>query len=261
MRVAIFQSALAGLTPSQRIERLATVLAGTDADLVLCPELFLTGYAVGDDLRRLAEPADGASARRIADICRLHRKAVVYGFAEPVGQALYNAALAIGPDGATLAHHRKLAVPPGFELDYFVPGHGLTIFELAGVRLGLLICYDAEFPEAVRATAEAGAEAILVPTALGAQWDQVAHRVIPARAFENGVYLAYANHAGREGAVTFLGASCIIGPDGRDLARAGADEGVIAAAIDGVAVARAQARLPYFRDLRDLRPRLAPRGS
>ncbi len=256
MRAAIYQSALAGLTPPERIERLAQVVAGTDADLVLCPELFLSGYAVGEALRAEAEAVDGHSVRRIAEIARRHRKAIVYGFPELSGNSLFNSALAIGPGGALLAHHRKLAIPPGFELDYFTPGSGLTLFELGGMKLGLLICYDSEFPEAVRATAEAGAQAILVPTALGAQWAVVAEKVIPARAFENGVYMLYANHGGTEGAVRFLGASCIVGPDGRDLARARSDETVIAADLDTQAVAKAQARLPYHVDLRQLRPRL-----
>lgn len=260
MRAAIYQSALAGLTPGERIERLASVVQATDADLVLCPELFLSGYAAGDALRQHAEPADGPAARGIAGIARKHRKAIVYGFPEPAGDALLNAALAIGPDGALLAHHRKLAIPPGFERDYFSPGSGLTLFQLGGLRFGLLICYDAEFPEAVRATSEAGVQAILVPTALGAQWLVVAEKVIPARAFENGVYMLYANHAGVEGSVTFLGGSCIVGPDGRDLARAGANEAVIAADLDAGAVARAQARLPYFGDLAALKPRLVRPG-
>ena len=199
----------------------------------------------------------GPRLDRIAEIARRHRKAIVYGFSERSGDVLFNAALAFGPDGSLLAHHRKLAIPPGFERDYFVPGSGLTLFTLGGLKLGLLICYDAEFPEAVRATAVAGAQAILVPTALGSQWSVVAEKVIPARAFENGVYMLYANHAGTEGAVTFLGGSCIVGPDGRDRDRAGSDEAVIAADLDAETVAKAQARLPYHADLRALRPRLA----
>lgn len=257
MRAAIFQSALAGLTPLERIERLATVVAATHADLVLCPELFVSGYAVGDALRDHAEAADGPSAARIAGIARAHRKAIVYGFPERKDNTIFNAALAFGPDGTRLAHHRKLAIPPGFERDYFAAGSGLTLFAFGGLRLGLLICYDSEFPEAVRATAEAGAQAILVPTALGAQWDVVAEKVIPARAFENGVYMLYANHAGMEGALTFLGSSCIVGPDGRDCARAREGTAVIAADLDAVAVARSQARLPYVHELTGLRPRLA----
>ncbi|MEZ5926284.1 MAG: carbon-nitrogen hydrolase family protein [Hyphomicrobiaceae bacterium] len=259
MRIAIYQSALAGLMPADRLEHLARTVQETDAELILCPELFLSGYAVGEELRRLAEPADGPSAARISGLARMNRKAIVYGFPEASKEALYNSALAFGADGALMAHHRKLAIPPGFERTYFTPGTGLTIFTLGEIKLGLLICYDAEFPEAVRATAEAGAHVLLVPTALGAQWPIVAERVIPARAFENGLYVAYANHAGTEGDVTFLGGSCICGPDGRDLARAGAAGTVISATIEAIAVERARNRLPYFQDLAALRPRLQGR--
>lgn len=256
MRAAIYQSALAGHTPEERLERLGSVVSSTDADLVLCPELFVSGYAVGDDLKRHAEPSEGRAAAGVAKLARRYRMAIVYGFPERVGDVIFNAALAFGPDGSILAHHRKLAIPPGFELDYFTPGNGLTVFLLGGLKVGLLICYDSEFPEAVRATAETGAHAVLVPTALGAQWSVVAEKVIPARAFENGVYMLYANHSGREGPMEFLGGSCIVGPDGRDLARAGSRETVITSQIDPAAVAAAQQRLPYFRDLESLRPRL-----
>jgi predicted amidohydrolase len=259
LRAAVYQSALAGLTPAERIERLATVVAHADAELVLCPELFLSGYAVGDELRRRAEPADGPSAHQVAKLARANRKAIGYGFPERTDDALYNAALVIGPDGSPLAHHRKLVLPPGFERDYFTPGAGPTLFSLGELRVGLLICYDAEFPEAARALAEAGAQVILVPTALGARWSVVAEKVIPARAFENGVYLLYANHAGTEGKVTYLGGSCIAAPDGHDLARAGASETVLVATLDRSSVEHAQSRLPYIRDVVDLRARLTNR--
>ena len=136
------------------------------------------------------------------------------------------------------------------------PATGTTVFTLAGVRLTILICYDAEFPEAVRHAALAGAQCVLVPTALSDQWGVVANQVMPARAFENGVYLVYCNHAGREGDLAYLGASCIASPKGEDLARAGRGEQVIVAAIDPQDVAAAQARLPYLHDLPALQGRL-----
>lgn len=256
MRVSIFQSDTAGLTPSERIERLADAAREAETDLILCPELFLSGYAAGDAVKDAAEAADGPCARRIAGIARETGAAIAYGYPEIADGVLYNAAQCFGADGASLANHRKLALPPGFELDLFTPSAGLTLFDLGGVRFGLLICYDVEFPEAARATAEAGAQAILAPTALASQWGVVANRVVPARAFENGVYVLYANHAGVEGDLSYLGESCIIGPDGKDVARAGGGQETIAAEIDPARVAAAQARLPYHRDLRTLRERL-----
>ena len=87
-----------------------------------------------------------------------------------------------------------------------------------------------------------------MPTALASQWEVVAHRVIPARAFENGVYVCYANHCGHENGIDYLGASCIVGPDGKDLARAGAGEQLLFARLERNRVAAARQRLPYHVD-------------
>ena len=257
MRVAVFQSSMAGRSPEERLERLHRAAGEADADLLLCPELFLSGYGAGEDVRRYAEAADGPAAAAIAGIAQATGTAIVYGYPEVAGDTLYNAAQCISARGRSLANHRKLILPPGFESDVFTPGSGLTLFDLQGIRFGLLICYDLEFPEAARASAEEGAQAILAPTALTAEWTVVARQVVPARAFENGVYVLYANHAGVEQDVRYLGASCIVGPDGLDRARTGVGEEVITAEIDPLAVSAAQKRLPYCLDLKALRPRLA----
>ena len=257
MKAAVFQCDGAGLSPQDRLEKLARAIEGRGLDLVVCPELFMSGYYVADQLHALAEPADGPFAQSVATLARASNTAIIYGYPERDSSTVYNSALAIGADGATLANHRKLAIPPGSEEGWFAPGSGLTLFQLGGMTCAILICYDAEFPEAVRAACLAGAETVIVPTALSDQWDQVADRVIPARAFENGCWLLYANHAGTENGLTYHGGSCILTPQGRDAARAGRSEELITAMIDAQTVAAARARLPYFRDLADLRPRLA----
>lgn len=257
MQISIFQSATHNQTPEQRIERLQAIASSTNADLIVCPELFMSGYNAGEDLKRFAEPADGPSANAVKRVARETNTAFVYGYPESFGGEIYNSALCISATGEPVANHRKLLLPPGFEADYFTPAPGLTIFELSGIRMAILICYDSEFPESVRAVGEAGAQVVIVPTALFEQWGVVAERVIPARAFENGVYMIYANHAGTEGDITYLGRSCIVGPTGLDLARAGNDEEIISATVDMAAVDAAQNRLPYHRDVRVLRERLA----
>jgi len=257
MRAAIFQCDGAGSSPHTRLEKLARAIAGQGLDLVVCPELFMSGYHVGEQLHELAEPTDGPFSQQAAQLARTTGTAIVYGYPERDGDSVFNSALAISADGTPLANHRKLAIPPGSEEGWFAPGQGLTLFQLGGMTCGLLICYDAEFPEAVRAACLAGAETVIVPTALSDQWDQVADRVMPARAFENGCWLLYANHAGAENGLVYHGGSCIVSPQGRDVARAGPDEQLITATIDAASVAAARARLPYFRDLQNLTPLLA----
>ena len=259
MKAAVFQSDGAGLTPAQRLDRLATTIDGVNCDLVICPELFMSGYNTGNKRSELAEALDGPFSRAVAKVARQNHTAIVYGYPECEGDRIFNSACCIGADGARLANHRKLAIPPGIEMGQFEPGSSLTFFAIGGIRFSILICYDAEFPEAVRAACRLGAQVVIVPTALSDQWDQVAHRVMPTRAFENGCYLLYANHSGTEGELNYLGCSCIIGPDGRDLARASADGELLTGHLLLEHVTAARIRLPYFRDLEDLEPRLASR--
>lgn len=239
--------------PDERFGRLQAALQTEQLDLVVCPELFMSGYDVGDALAGLAETADGAFAQRVAALARMSGTAIVYGYPERDGEDLYNAAACMDSSGRLIANHRKLVLPPGFETRYFVPGDGLTLFDLGSVRCAILICYDAEYPEAVRAAAQAGAQLVLVPTALADVWPTVAFQMMPTRAFENGVWLFYANHSGVEGETRFLGASCIVAPDGQDAARAGPAETLISADVDVAQVSAAQNRLPYLPGARFLR--------
>ena len=257
LRAGIFQSDGAGLRPAERLANLAAAIAGQQLDLVVCPELFMSGYNVGSNLHDLAETAGGPFARSVAALARQTGTAICYGYPERDGEAICNSALVMSGTGTVLANHRKLAIPPGFEQGVFTPGNQLTSFELAGMKCALMICYDAEFPETVRAVCTAGAQIVVIPTALSAQWNQVAQRVVPARAFENGCYALYANHAGKEGDITYAGASCIAGPDGRDVARAGDQPQLITATLEASRVAAARDRLPYFADLVALRAKLA----
>ncbi len=246
----------ADLTTSQaRLDWLAGVLpevTGQGADLLLLPELFATGYNIGDQITQRAEPDDGPLAQAVADLARAHGVAIHYGFVEQAGDRIFNSAQCFGPDGARLGGHRKLAIPPGFERDHFAAGTGCTLFTYRDVRIATLICYDIEFAETARHVAAQGGELILAPTALGAQWEWVAQRMIPTRAYENGVFLAYANSAGVEHGLEFLGQSFIASPDGQELARAGAAPGVLYATLELDKIATAEARLPYLVDRKTL---------
>jgi predicted amidohydrolase len=255
MRIAVYQCALGGADAERRLERLEWALrqpATAGADIVVCPELFMSGYNVGDRLEQAAQPIEGPFARAVAGLARAHAKAIIYGYPERDGERVFNSAACYGPDGVLMANHRKLVLPPGFERQYFRAGDRLTLFDIGDFKCALIVCYDAEFPEIVRAAARKGAQLVIAPTALNRIWESVATRLIPTRAFENGVYFVYANHAGEEGGITYLGKSCIVAPDGEDAARAGAAEQVIAARIELQAVNEARARLPYLRDREQL---------
>ena len=223
--------------------------AAAKFDMLVLPELFACGYNIGDEVVAVAEPANGPIAMQISKLARRYNLAIHYGFAERDADKLYNAAQIFGPDGTCYGRHRKLILPPGFESSYFTTGRHIDLFDYGGLTFATLICYDAEFPELARHAAMRGADVILVPTALGHQWGWVAHQMIPTRGFENGVFLAYANHAGREDGLSYLGASFIAAPDGEILVRAGAVPDIIAAPIEKGQVTAAKKRLPYHQDV------------
>ena len=217
-------------------------------DLLVLPELFQCGYNIGEGLSDAAQTPDGPFAKAVADMSHRHGLAILYGYAERQGNQLFNSAICFDAAGQVVGHHRKLLLPPGFEGDHFAPGAECTLFDLNGVSVAILVCYDVEFPENLRHVAQQGAELVAVPTALGAQWGIVADKLVPTRAFENGVYIAYANHCGTEHGLTYYGGSCIAAPDGSDAARAGGDPGTIHAIVRTGAVVQAQSRLPYHKD-------------
>lgn len=253
MRLGIFQVAGGGMTPGQRLNALEHYVTGQALDLVLCPELFMSGYNVGPDHQRLAQPCDGVFANDVAAIARTRNLAIVYGYPEAADGTLFNSAAFMGADGELLANHRKqLASPGSFEGTTFANGSKPTFIDYLGLRIGIIICYEVEFPECVRRAAHSGADLMLVPTALVDKWGIVAEKMVPTRAFENGLWLAYANHAGHENGVDYLGGSRIVAPDGIEEAVADVGECLIAAEIDKGRVVAARQRLPYLRDLPEL---------
>lgn len=253
MRVSLYQGPESSGTPEKNLDRLAEMAGRAGGGILVCPEMFLTGYAIGRAaVERLAEPVDGPSARRAAEIARTSGTALLYGYPERGADgAVYNAAILIDQEGRTLLNYRKCHLFADLDRSMFQPGGtGSELVEIGGFRLGVLICYDVEFPEAVRALALRGAELVLVPTALMQPYDVIARIVVPARAVENQVFVAYANRCGVEAEFTYCGLSCLIGPDGADLARAGRGDELVFAEIDHAMLERSRPGYTYFADRR-----------
>ncbi len=252
MRIALWQTAghLADKAANlAALSRTARAAAKAGAELLLCPECWLGGYNAAQ--AGLAEAVDGPSAAAIAALARETGLAIVYGFAERDGEAVYNSAIAIGPDGARLGLYRKLHLFGDFERGEYVAGSAfMPPFTYRGWKIGLLICYDVEFPEAVRHVALAGAELLLIPTALTPEYGCVPGAIVPARAVENQIYVGYCNHSGEEDGLVYLGGSCLAGPDGQALAAAGRGEALLLADISHETLHEAGKLFPYRRDRR-----------
>jgi predicted amidohydrolase len=256
MRLAVLQmQAIAGDVEANlaRIAAAASEAADRGADLLVAPELATTGYGAGEAIRSLAEPVDGAQVARLSAIASRAGLALIAGFAERAGGVIHNSAVLVNGD-AVPAIYRKSHLYGDYERALFTPGDPSTaIVAVRGLKVGMLICYDVEFPENARRLALAGADLVAVPTALpaGPYASMIAERVIPVRAFENQIFIAYADHCGGDALFTYAGLSHIAAPDGSTLAIAGTmGEDLVVADVRPDDFARSRAENTYLRDLR-----------
>lgn len=256
MRIAALQMhAIAGDGEANiaRIAAAAADAAGGGAKLLIVPELAISGYGAGEAaFAKLASSASGTVAERLGAIARQNGLAIVAGFAEQEGTHTYNSALFTDGIG-TNAVYRKSHLYGDYERNAFRPGVPASVMvELGGIRLGMLICYDVEFPENVRRLALAGADIVVVPTALpkSAAGTFVADHMIRVRAFENQVFVAYVNHCGADDHFTYAGLSRIASPDGTLLAEGPAEgETLLFAEIRPEDYAKSRAENTYLVDL------------
>ena len=254
MRVALYQCPPLPLDVAGNLKRLHQLAQeANDADLLVLPEMFLTGYNIGvEAVGALAETQDGPSAQSIAALAKNSGVAILYGYPERGADGqIYNAVQLIDANGQRLCNYRKTHLFGDLDNSMFSAGDDdFPLVELNGWKLGFLICYDLEFPENTRRLALAGAELILVPTANMVPFDFVADVTVRARAFENQCYVAYANYCGQEGEIQYCGQSSIAAPDGQRSAQAGLDEALIVGTLDRQLMVDSRAANRYLLDRR-----------
>ncbi|GAB4369043.1 MAG: carbon-nitrogen hydrolase family protein [Kiloniellaceae bacterium] len=255
MKIALLQMRAAAGDVEANLDTIARAAAEAagGAELLIAPELATTGYGAGDAIRDRAEPVDGPQLRRLGDLCSRHGLALVAGFAERAGGTVYNALALLRP-GAAPTVYRKTHLYADYERALFTPGEiRAAVAEYRGLKLGFLICYDVEFAENVRRLAVAGADAVIVPTALpeGPHARFIATRLVPVRAFENQVFVAYANHAGEDARFRYAGLSRVAAPDGSCLAASDDNApALLFAEIDPAAYEESRRANSYLSDLR-----------
>jgi predicted amidohydrolase len=198
------------------------VASSTPADLVVFPELFLFGYELGD-LEPVAVELDGPELGELCGAARSAATAVVLGAAERAPGGIANSAICIDAGGEVAAVYRK-AHPFGAERDVYVYGDELVTVELGGRVLGLMICFDMEFPEVARTLARSGAD-LLVTISANSMEFELDHEVFArARAIESGLPHVYVNRVGEQDGMTFGGGSVALDQTARVLAEAGSEE-------------------------------------
>lgn len=236
-----------------RIRELTRQAVDRGAEMVCFHECGISNYSYVQsfslpDMVALAEPVpDGPSTRAVIDLAREFKVAILAGLFEREGDRVYNTCIVAGPQGY-ITRHRKLHV---FINRHLTPGDAFTRFDYDGVPCGILICYDNNLPENVRATTLLGAEVLFMPHVTGgvastmpgrgtiapALWENRLvdpirlrqeldgpkarawlHRWLPARAWENGIYAVFANQIGIDHAEVRPGGSAIFDPFGEVLA-------------------------------------------
>lgn len=228
--------ALAQLSPGLRetetnIAAVRSVFAKhPEADLIVFPELFLSGYTA-TDVDELAILPSGPELKALADAAQENSTALIIGAAERVNGEVANSAFCLDERGNIATVYRKVQLYGGEESDAFVPGDELLVVELCGVKVGLMICFDMEFPEVARALARAGAEMFVTISANMEPFGNDHAVFASARALENSLPHAYVNQVGPgDKGLVFTGGSSIISPDGEFLAQAGSSEKTVVSA-------------------------------
>jgi len=198
--------------------------ARKNAEMVVFPELFFPGYNQMETNARVAQKQGGPWETQLAKLAKEHGCGLTIGWAERDGDSIYNSASTFDRTGKKLAHYRKIQLWGPSEKATFEFGDRYSTFILSGIKTGLLICYDVEFPQHVRALAQMGVQLVFVPTANPEKFDFVCNTLVPARASENALTIAYANYCGSDNGLSFCGQSTIVGPDAQSLASASSDQ-------------------------------------
>jgi predicted amidohydrolase len=249
-------------------------------DLVLFPELVVQGHCTPNTWE-LAEPVpDGPSVRKLAEIARQYRLFLAVGMSEKENDIVYNTHVLVGPSGY-IGKQRKLHLSRD-EVNYYKGGREILVFDIGVCKVGMVICYDNQFPEISRILALRGAEVILMPHAARFRpWKDTPEAETAARrhsyrflskyalrARENACFAVLTDQAGRAGTLEsypkdhenqphHAGTALIWGPDGELLAQAQQEriqEEMITADLDPMLLARERSLANYM--LRTRRPEL-----
>jgi predicted amidohydrolase len=255
-------------------------VAEQEVELVLLPELVVHGHCTPNTWE-LAEPVpDGPSVRGLIDIARRRRVVLCAGMSEKERDIVFNTSVLVGPEGY-IGKQRKLHLSRD-EVFYYKGGREISVFDVGPCKVGVVICYDNQFPEVARVLALRGAEVLLMPHAARFKvWDDTPESEAAARRFsheflkkyalrarENACFAILADQAGRAGYVELwprdsenqphhAGAALIWGPDGELIGQTQGErirEEMIVATLESTAMARERALANYM--LRTRRPEL-----
>jgi N-carbamoylputrescine amidase len=270
VRVGLVQSACSDdreHNTRQALEGIAEA-AAAGAEVVCLQELFAGEYPCQAEDHAKFEEAEGVPGPltdRLGEAARQHGVVLVGSVFERRDHGLFhNTATVFEADGTLVGLYRKMHIPDDphyYEKFFFTPGDtGFVSVPTSRLAVGPLVCWDQWYPEAARLTAMAGAEVLFYPTAIGwlegeeelhtaqyESWDTM----LRSHAIANGVFVVAVNRTGREGPLTFWGASVVYAPSGEVLAKASHDQPqVMVVECDLARIEWSRTRWPFFRDRR-----------
>lgn len=251
MKVELAQLAGRDNDTAYNLERTLAAMAACAADtqLILFPEGHLMGFPSAQSVDEVAEALDGPSVSAVIAAARQRNIAVAIGMAENDNGRFYNTTLLITPEGIALKY-RKTHLWAS-DRGVYEAGDRYATCLFNGVRVGLLICYDIEFPESARALAQLGAELLIVTNGNMDPYGPTHRTAIMARAQENQAFALMVNRVQEgDGGLLFAGGSALVDPLGTLLFEAGREEGQFAVELDLNQLTAARQDYRYLDDQR-----------
>lgn len=247
LRIALCQCGIEWEQPARNLARLEPLVAAAEADVVVLPEMFATGFTL--DPRGVAEGPGGSVVEAMRRWAAQYGKAVAGSVAVAEDGRFYNRMYFMKPSGECMRYDKRHLFAPGGEARNYTPGDCRTVVEYRGFRFLLLVCYDLRFP--VWSRCRGDYDAILC----GASWpesrQEVWRTLLRARAIENQCYAAGVNRVGDDPSAHYAGDSALIDFKGRTLAEAGDEEQILMGVFDAGALEAFREKFPAWRDADD----------
>lgn len=218
-------------------------------DIIILPEMWTTAYQLGD-LANICDKEGMPTSQLIAGMAKSNHVNIVAGsYASMKDKKIFNTAYVFNRKGDNIAKYQKIHL---FKLmdehKYIESGSDHCIFEIDGIKCGIIICYDLRFPELTRKLALLGIKLLFVP----AQWPAARldhwQTLLKARAIENQIFIAAVNRAGSDPRDEFAGGSMLINPWGEIIAQGGCKEQIITAEIDLSKIEEAKSKIDILGD-------------
>lgn len=229
--------------------------AQATSDVIIFPETCFSGFPTHENAPEYSQTLNGNIIQTLEREARAKGIAVLAGICEAQNGAYYNSAVFIDPEKGHIATYRKTHMWLT-DQGLFTPGDQFISFDWRGLRIGLLICFDIEFPESGRANALLDADLLLVVNGNMDPYGETHRTAIKARAQENQFFTAFVNRVGQDSfGHQFAGGSCVVDPFGGTLCEAGREEMTLQIQIDPLK------RREYQKDYHYLNERALPYQS